>query len=77
MLEDTNCLGNLSILCSRIIEEMEQPLNIMGREVFIMILLICGLILISSQQVYWQKPMQPCMNLNEMGVTPFVPILRV
>jgi diguanylate cyclase (GGDEF)-like protein len=35
MLEDDNCRENLRILCLRIIEAMKQPLNIMGREVFV------------------------------------------
>lgn len=33
--EDTNCQDDLNILCNRILESMEQPLEIMGREVFI------------------------------------------
>lgn len=35
MLENVNSQDDLDILCSRIVEAMKQPLNIMGREVFV------------------------------------------
>jgi diguanylate cyclase (GGDEF)-like protein len=35
MMENVNSQGDLDILCNRILEAMKQPLQIMGREVFI------------------------------------------